>query len=138
MPRRPKPTTALVPGVDKQKGCRVVDLLDGGVVPGLSTREELQALLLREAGLDLGDLRKAGERLREALDALETRLVTHRGQVTAREDVADWQTRIAAIRELFRAFDLYPSKGASTKPVAQKVHVELDLAPDLKRLRRAN
>ncbi len=89
---------------------------------------------MREAGLSLADVRLAGDRLREALDAVETKLYAHQGRVVDERNLVDWTTRLTAVRELFGMFDLRGSK-KDTRASARKIKVEVDLAPDLKRLR---
>ncbi len=89
---------------------------------------------MREAGLSMDDVRLAGDRLREGLSALESKFFAHQGIVLSQQDVVNWTARLAAVRELFSMFDLRGSK-KDTRAGARKIKVEVDLAPDLKRMR---
>jgi hypothetical protein len=79
---------------------------------------------LEEEGVTLHHIAK---RVKESLDAKETKFFTHKGRVQETRDVVAHGIRLDAAEAAFRAYRIYPAPkdSAETGPVAVNVHIRL-------------
>lgn len=101
-----------------------------GERPDAIAADEHVKLIADYTGLSRADLQKAGERLREALDAMETQYFAYQGRVGDTRELVNWKTRLAAIRELIKLFGLQTSV-SSNRRGGKRISVEVEIHPAL-------
>lgn len=110
-----------------------LELLDQAI----TKQEALGKYLLAVAGIQHEDLVAAVDQLRAALRATTTRHFTEKGVVRDERELVNWKARLDAVEKWIRLFKLVGGADRKLPSGNQVLHVEVDLAPDLKR-RRAN